>query len=749
MSWIDDLNNQADVGGGMNNRLSWNKYAQQQLQSQIDAQKQGKGKKKGFWTDQISTGGGIGGALGGAAAGAAIGSVVPIAGTAVGGLLGAIIGGGLGSAAGELGENAIVGEKDLSKNVLKEGLIGGATSIPLGAGFKLARAGGSALLGNGAKAGQLVAEAGAGTIPKMAGGLQAKAALEAGQMAAQGGSKGVLQKAGLGLENQGKKLLGTQANLTRAEARKIGQLPENVLGDLNKRTGLTSLDDMAQVGMNVTGKNGAYSELTRNAIGNTPGVDLGDIRTVGENLIADNAPLLTGLKKQAVLDQIKNNAVKAYGGSEGSLNALANPLEALDVANNFRKMARDIASRPTLQASDGQLASVYNNLAKTIEDRLYSAPGLDDGLKLARGDRASELASLAASAPNRAQGQAYERLAQELQGIDSVKALRGAQKPFVGLSKIDEATARAAGGAGAQLGDNVQGLGRMVQKPANLLALPLNAATPKVGGAMANMGRSLQGMGAGSTGAGQSVFGAGIRQAGGRLLTGNDMGTQPEQPSLEEVMLAQAQSGQLGPDSAAQDPMQDPSVQAPTNPFGVSRDEVGQALMKAMQANDKTAVSQLQDLYSLVSDYEDSQNQSSSMNATTQKALAQSANADTTLTQLEQLLNNAGGAGGPVGGNISSFLGNMGLNGNAKTYNDLANGSVTQIAKALGETGAMSDSDRIAYQALLPKITDTAEVAANKFAALRARMAAAHQNTLQYGAGLDPTLEQALNGAGY
>jgi hypothetical protein len=47
----------------------------------------------------------------------------------------------------------------------------------------------------------------------------------------------------------------------------------------------------------------------------------------------------------------------------------------------------------------------------------------------------------------------------------------------------------------------------------------------------------------------------------------------------------------------------------------------------------------------------------------------------------------------------------------------------------------------------LPKITDTPEVAANKFAALRARMATAQQNTLQYGSGSG--LEEALASAGY
>ena len=98
MSWIDELNSRQDVG--MDDRLSWNKYAQQELARK--SPKRPKQNDKGFWTDQISTGGGIAGALGGAAAGAAAGSVVPVFGTAVGGLLGAILGGAAGSGGGEI-----------------------------------------------------------------------------------------------------------------------------------------------------------------------------------------------------------------------------------------------------------------------------------------------------------------------------------------------------------------------------------------------------------------------------------------------------------------------------------------------------------------------------------------------------------------------------------------------------------------------------------------------------------------------
>lgn len=122
MAWYDDLNNEAAAGG----------FSQSPNAFSV-ASSQGKKpvkKKKDFFTDQISTGGGIGGALGGAAAGAALGSVVPGLGTIIGGLAGGVLGGALGSGGGELAENIITNEDDKFKNVGQEALLGGIFSAP-------------------------------------------------------------------------------------------------------------------------------------------------------------------------------------------------------------------------------------------------------------------------------------------------------------------------------------------------------------------------------------------------------------------------------------------------------------------------------------------------------------------------------------------------------------------------------------------------------------------------------------------
>lgn len=423
MSWIDDLNNAADVGQVY-------KFQPPKRKPQPKAAK----KKKNFLVDNISTLGGILGGIGGSFAS-------PIVGTG--------LGAGAGSALGEALENAIMGES-LGANVGKEAAIGGV----LGAGpLRLA--------------GKAVSK----TLPR----------------------------AGKGIETAGKNLLGTQANLTRAEARKLGTTPQDTLGEVNRRTGLTSIGKMADVAGNVTGQNGILAELTKNAIGNTKGVDIGDIGRLSRDLLTDLAPSITGSVRKNVEKQVTNNIAKSYGGSKGSLSSLADPYQAFDAARTFESNAARLRSLPTPTSADKELADVYSSLAKEVNGRLFKAPGVNEGIAQARPDAVQAFKKLAGTAPSRAEKRAYERLATEAETLGDVQSVRSAQAPFVQLGKIDEATARAQAGAGAQLGDNAQGLGRFVQRPTNILALPLNAATPRVGGALTRAGRSLQGQGAPQT----------------------------------------------------------------------------------------------------------------------------------------------------------------------------------------------------------------------------------------------------------
>lgn len=564
-----------------------------------------------------------------------------------------------------------------------------------------------------------------------------------------------LSRLGGKAERFGNDLLGSQANLTRSEARRIGSNPADVLGNINRRTGLNNLDDMAEVGKNLTGagEDSLLDTLTRATVGESKGVNVGDLRRTAQTAIENGGSVLSDSQKKNLLRNMTQSGVAMRGGAEGSLSSLANPGKALDQANIFRSTARDLTKGINVSAEQRQQAKIYNDVASQIEDAIYSSPGVNESLPLMKKAGVDDLLFKAQDAEgigNKAQAKAYRQLAEELGNVKDIKELRAMKKDFVDLSKVDEASARARAGAGAQLGDTMQGLGRFAQKPTNLLAIPLNASTPKVGGVTSNIGRLLKQKGPVSQKALATAFkpdatgnltSPDLSKAGvaGGMFGGLVNPVVSRGAAMEQPEPTPDASMQLPEDTSMDTP--DMSMAAPESNNIFSKQNIQGLILQDLANNEGKNVTQLLALYKAFG-----QDESQNLNATTQKALAQSANGEETVNQLAQLLQNAGGGQGNIGGGISGFLGGLGLNNNAKTYNDLARGSVSQIAKALGETGTLSDSDITTYSSMLPKLTDTEEVAQNKLAALRERLTNARQNTAQYGAGGTDDLMSLLGG---
>ena len=597
MSWIDELNSRQDVG--MDDRLSWNKYAQQELARK--SPKRPKQNDKGFWTDQISTGGGIAGALGGAAAGAAAGSVVPVFGTAVGGLLGAILGGAAGSGGGEIAENFITDEEDKFKNVGSEALIGGATSVPITAGLKLLRAGTKATTGLGKKsAGDLVQEAGVQSIGrKQLGNMSANGTLDEGATAALGR-----------LQNKpGAKKLNDNAGKIYAQSftvpsRKAFSLkPEQTAQELMGYGVKGSLDNIES-----TSKN-AMSELNRalnRAVEGVGGqVQVGDVTGVANNALKGVA--VSGPQRAALMENLTDI------GTRGVMPGYASPSEMLDTIRTLEKRgyskinAGGSSMIPNPDMED--LGSAYVQAAKEIEDNLYGAISSTGSLKAVQTPETAQ----ALNAIAKGLGDRF------MQATDASE-VRSLMAPFVRANNLVATTRDAAqstmnqglasgGLAGLVRGPAVRGMQEAVRAP---MATTTAAGLNKLGGA----GRSA---------VGQSVMGATARQAGGRLLTAD---AQPAQPTTFEESLAGLPT--QGVDPAAQ------GMEAPqANPFGVSQEEVAQALVRAMAAGDEDATSQLQDLYEMVQEYEASQSE-------TQKPLGVEAqkmqnNAQSGLSSLDDL----------------------------------------------------------------------------------------------------------------
>lgn len=491
--------------------------------------------------------------------------------------------------------------------------------------------------------------------------------------------------------------------------------------------GITRPSDAERVASMFTGSEGLVNKAVLKATGGAKGVDTSTLRGIFEDAIASHG--VVDKDAQSLRNVFDAQMERLYGGRMGSLNPLSDPNETLAVMKSLERRRADLLGKgdnyrmSTPERADQ--AGVLKLVTDEMEDALYRGAGADKNLKkVLTPELRSSLLSLN---PNNAQWQKY--IDDKVMGSASIKELRSSMAPFVRVGKIiDEGDVNAITAGGRQ-GNAAQGiLGTVRDAAANLASGP---AARVAGNVLRATGKRLED--------GASV----LPQGGGRV--GNMLANPAAKFLLPQagVRLGADALGLRGGETAsAQELPMEPGrmdaagllggAQKPESGSIYTREAAAQDIQNDLQTTGGANMEKYLKLYEFLNPEDGAGGKT---NANTQKALAQSANADSTLRQLEGALAQAGGAGGPVGGNIGSFFGGLGLNNDVKTYNDLVGGSTTQIAKALGETGAMSDADRAAYSNLLPKVTDTPQVAAAKFAALRERMAAAQQNTLQYGAG--------------
>lgn len=680
-------------------------------------------KQKDFWTDQISTGTGIGGALAGAGLGASIGSVVPGIGTAIGGLIGGIAGGALGSGGGQLAENAITGEQDLMKGVGQEALLGGVFSAPPIRAAKAALGAGKAL------------------------------ATGAGKEAAKTAAETALTKPGM-INNFTKSLAGkSYAQAFNVPRRFAGKLnPEETSQKLIKYGISGSLDTIENKSNQALSSLGRLLDQSVTGIGGD--VKVGDVTSVFKDLSKSNIP------KGEI--QALRNAVTEIGTTGRNL-GYENPSRMLDSIRELEKKGYNLvkAGESNLAKNPNQtaLGDAYIKAAQELEDSLYGAISSKGTLK-----------ALQTEVNQKALNSIAKGLGDEFMQVKDAKQLRSLMAPFVKARQLtsltrDEAQAamtqglgnigtRGVGGGAGALGGFALGgpVGATVGGLGGFLAAPLVRGVQEASQApiSTTAGRLISGV-ANATGkraanpetvlggmrnAGVTPLGIGARLTAANLATGamEPQSSQAMQPQGLESMLTQSQATQpfYGGSIFGQ-----PQPQQTQSPAAFSSQQLGQAYMAAMASGDLVAAEQLASMYQMAANMEQAQAQSPALSQSNQSALASADNATNTLNQLEQLYANAGGAKGRLGGFVQGLTANAGLDSNAKAYSDLAQASVTQIAKALAGSGAgtVSDADARVIIEALPTLYSTPEEARIKFDDLRRRLEAARNNTLFYGQG--------------
>lgn len=160
-------------------------------------------------------------------------------------------------------------------------------------------------------------------------------------------------------------------------------------------------------------------------------------------------------------------------------------------------------------------------------------------------------------------------------------------------------------------------------------------------------------------------------------------------------------------------------------------DMLSQAMVRASEAGDTKALAELYDMYQTQASKlsKNGSGTTSNLNTTQQTQMAKLDAAGNAIDELESLFQNAGGGKGPIAGNLQSLAGDWGWDSNARTYNQLSEGLVNQIAQAIGKTDSLNTEGEVkrALQ-LIPQLTDDATTANNKLEELRRMLSTTKQS---------------------
>lgn len=255
------------------------------------------------------------------------------------------------------------------------------------------------------------------------------------------------------------------------------------------------------------------------------------------------------------------------------------------------------------------------------------------------------------------------------------------------------AAVTAAGNSPKVIKGAAKGLEKLSQKAKNANASPLG-----VGGTLARFG---------TVGAIQNSMGEPTQAAG----------------SLEDLGITQEEVDAYNAALAAEGRVADPTgemtgqaeAQAPSNPFGVSLQEVGAQMKNALASGNVKAYEVLADLYDRVYEYEANAGggKEKPLSAEASKTLA---NANSGLTSLQQLAGIIEREGVPKGTLLPGreLFGGAGANLAGTAQYDTAAKNITDVITRLRTGAAITENEEKYYKSMLPQAFDSPEVVKQK-----------------------------------
>lgn len=482
--------------------------------------------------------------------------------------------------------------------------------------------------------------------------------------------------------------------------------------------------------------------------------DLANIMTGNEGILSNfnNNALKNAQVSALIPDEARTKALKAIENSialephqKKTLTNIINT--ANDVPQG--KIAERLAERGENRAAAIGEADIYDlhKAVQELEGKAYdmTGKGADAARKIVR-DYAGDLKKSINAAskdvynnPDNIQelsealvgANLSPRLTQDIvkqlrDGVDYT-TLRSMQSPFVTLGQIakQQKMAPLAGGVGGQSFNNP-----LAQVAEEVVGKPLAAATGK---ALQTGGRALQLASKNSDKLANGAKNAALAGAGllalGQMNGGQQQGTDQLSGNSGQLGGAQGAQAQQKELQQAQQLQAMQQLMQPSTFGGKNRDQIEQAYMAAAADNNPKAVqfyaSMLEQL-----DKKDAMNQK-------QIALLQKANSSKTskddqkkadaakkAASIETMYKQAGGAQGPVGV-LNNLLNSATLgmfNPGASAYEANQQALAVALARAAGDSGALSNQDIQGYKSMLPLTTDSPQAAKLKLQNIYAQL---------------------------
>lgn len=532
--------------------------------------------------------------------------------------------------------------------------------------------------------------------------------------------------------------------------RAASNVAANKADDALLKAAKSKVDDIALKGAKKATKSSATQKLARNEFEDF----ITGFGTVGKETrkqmledYAGGGKIWTKLKNMNIdpanLQDASRNAVKAFGGVQKSLYDYA---DNAGIGITVGDLMQSGKGKLFTTAQKNRLAEVGLDLDDLAKGGVLTATEADDlyktvrdlGVKYRKSTDATQtilgkqLGSLADSLKNRIDDTVSpisksfglkDQLVEALNQVGDVKRAR----EIAGMAddKITASMVRKEMQP-YMVAQDLVGLKLPTQKNLNIMGVDtgIKNPLPELGKKVGNIPLKIQAAmenGLGDNAKAVVAGGAGLLGGllGASALGGGNNAAPASASTLGSLMGGDTYGGMSGMGGLGGDMTAQTSYMSQAEPTlgGYSYDDLENAYVAALMAGDSGVASIIADMIGMLDSKKKRSESSKSKSSGDEKAKA----GLNTLKELYSLYQSFGGAQGVVKGNITNALNTVSggsYNPAAATFDAVAQGSIGRIVKAMGDSGALSDSDKQNALKMIPKVSDSPALAEQKFQSL-------------------------------